>query len=108
MATQGMLSVVRNGEVILKAVCGCNGSNVEKLKKSLEEGPILDPTLVHEKCLENSFGCPECLVVMSHNRIASETGDEIGGLYTEKFNDPKFNPRWDRGTVDNLCIWEVG
>jgi len=101
MATQGMLSVTKNGKTVLKAVAGCDGYNVKDLVKSLSKEDCTNPNKVYGKALDAGFGCHDCLVVLSADKIVHTSHDEVGGLYKETFEQPKFNPRWERGTVEH-------
>lgn len=102
MATNGIISIIKNDQVQIKCVAGCNGMEAEKTAKALSE--LQNPTIdeVYKVCLDNHFGCKDCTVVQSeteHRCHPDYQEEELDPLYKEKFNDPHFNPRWSYGTA---------
>ena len=56
-------------------------------------------------CLDHDFGCKNCTVVQTENDFRQEDmEDELPELYKQKFSDPEFNPRWERGTAAHTEI----
>lgn len=106
MSTQGLLTLTRNGEVILKAVCGCNGFNVGALAEKVEGLDILVVNEVYRAAKEVRFGCPACLVVFDEDEKRSQD-DEGLDLYRETFSQPRFNPRWRRGDGAETMVIRV-
>jgi hypothetical protein len=105
MATQGLVSVVKDGQVILKAVTGSDGFLATKLAKIMKENNYYDARRVYDAALAIGFGSERNLVVIDQQGAIFDDGeDEVPPLYRETFNDPKFNPRWERGTVENDCL----
>lgn len=105
MATNGIISVMKDNKVVFKCIAGCNGMTAETTAKAIKE--IENPTLdnIYKTCLDYAFGCKECLVVQSetgHKFIDQE--DDLHELYIKKFTDPNFNPRWERGTAAHTEI----
>lgn len=117
MATQGLLSVVdKNGKVVMKVVCGCNGYEIPKLKKMLKgkELPATTSGMYNRVLYEAEVGCDRCLVVIDSAGLICEDGifewadiPDSYKLYKETFSDPKFNPRWAQGIADYTEILGV-
>src|SRR5580692_4971476 len=65
MATQGVVSILRGGRVIMKIVVGCNGYSAEKLAEALEKLPA--PTVDDAVRLSDDFdfGCHICRVIVA-------------------------------------------
>lgn len=99
MATQAIISIVKDNKVQFKCVAGCNGMQAPKTAKELKK--LKEPTLdeVYKICMENNFGCDDCLIVQSKNEHKDKYGEELSELYKSKFDDAQFNPRWERGTA---------
>lgn len=96
--TNGIVSVVKDGNVLLKAVCGCDGYNAKSLAHLLRietEVPPLDK--VYDFAKSVGFGCNDCLVIQTIDDELYRGEGELHPRYREKFNDPNFNPRWERG-----------
>jgi len=107
MATQGIISIIKENKVIFKCVAGCNGMTATKTANELKK--LKEPTLeqVYEICLKNNFGCNDCLIVQSENTYKSaDDEDEISELYKTKFQDAQFNPRWEYGIASIVEVIE--
>lgn len=105
MSTNGVVSIVENGQVTVKAICGCNGFNAHVLRDRIEDEGLQSAFEVYQAACNHSFGCTNCLVVMDKNN--SLHGDfEIKTTYRETFNDPEFNPRWECGLAEHVAIIE--
>jgi hypothetical protein len=126
MATQGIVSIVKDGRVVMKVVAGCDGYYAPNLAAKLRErharGETLLPPAVYAMALDIGLGCEDCLVVqcvtdgtlqivaakeIRENLAAvkqSEIEDMPGALYwdLEKFMDSKFNPRWRHGSAAHM------
>lgn len=108
MATQGMLSVVENGNTKIKIVAGSNGYNIEKIKAWLLANLNATPQAIYDKSLKLGFGSEHCLVVQfGANDFVFPDAEELGDLYATKFSDPKFNPRWERGDTEYFEIISI-
>lgn len=107
MATQGLVSIVRDGKVQFKAVVGCDGMNAPELASLVREFPPETIADLYRLCSEAGFGCEDCLVLQSETGVVSECRDDPGPLYREKFSDPRFNPRWKHGTADYVEVVEL-
>lgn len=104
MEHQGVISIVKNGRTFIKIVCGCKGSNVEKLARIIKTDRLDKIQDIYNTALRINFGCKMCLVVMDKDSVIVDKGERIDPLYREKFDDPSFNPRLENGTVDNIVI----
>lgn len=107
MATQAIISIVKNGHTFIKIICGCNGYNAEKLAKIIKDNRFDKIHDIYKVALENKFGCRDCLVVMDDNDIIFKDDVYVGSLYRETFDDPSFNPRWKLGTAENVIILKI-
>ena len=105
MATNGVISIVKDGKVQFKCVAGCNGMEARKTADILRH--LKNPTIeqVYKICLDNDFGCKFCTVVQSENEFRQrDMEDELPELYLQKFNTTDFNPRWAIGTADHMEV----
>lgn len=111
MATQGIISIVKENKVIFKCVAGCNGYNASDTANALKKlnPKEYDLKTIYDVCLINNFGCAHgCLTVQSENDfMAFDKDDELPELYKEKFNDPNFNPRWKHGIAAHTEIIKI-
>ncbi len=117
MATQGIVSILVDGEVAMKIVTGSDGYNARLVAGAIR---ALGRVPSKEEALEmatyfkfgvyrrtSDFACPalavHCpsLVIQTPDRdfYPAEPDLALSGLYREKFSDPLFNPRWERGTA---------
>ena len=103
MATQGMVSVVKDRKVVLKAVCGCSGYNVDKVAQAIIEENIATIQALYDKAQQLRFGCESCRVVMDESEIVY-TGGDVNPLYRDTFHAPLFNPRWNEGYCYNTLV----
>ncbi len=99
MATQGLISIVKNKETIIKIVVGCDGYNIEKVVAALKKEKPRTLEEIYDLCLSLDFGSESSLVVMDKNNFIYKEDDELPERYHSTFSDPKFNPRWEYGTV---------
>lgn len=107
MATQGIVSVVSGGKVVMKVVAGCNGMKAQEVADQLRVGwphTAADAYTLANTC---GFGCEDCLVVVTESETVSEGDEELSASYRETFNDPRFNPRWKQGIAGHTVVIEV-
>jgi hypothetical protein len=105
MATQGVVSVIKDGKVVIKAVAGCNGYNAPSLADSLaDQRGEMTADGVYHLALSFEFGCNDCLVVMDRENIIHYGLDEPNMYYRGTFDMPEWNPRWLHGTADYVMI----
>ncbi|MEM9644924.1 MAG: hypothetical protein AAF989_08010, partial [Planctomycetota bacterium] len=105
MATQGLVSVVDVGGVILKIVTGTDGYNAQAVANRFLELGVTNVDRAYEIALQMDFGSKESLVVVGQESVRFEGEDELPSLYRETFKNPWFNPRWSQGTADHvLCV----
>lgn len=107
MATQGIVSVVVGGRTVVKAVAGSDGYNANLLTQEIRRGRLTTPEAVLEAAKRVSFGCPEVdLVVQGPDKNLFAGLDDLSKLYFDrsKFEDPRFNPRWEQGSADHVKV----
>ena len=108
MATNGIVSIVSPiGKTLVKCVAGCDGYNATTVAKLLTEAPTLDMQSIYETCLDNGFGCSDCLVVMDANKhifdyAEHDSAEDLSDLYRDTFTNPRFNPRWTCGIASHI------
>ena len=119
MATQGIVSVVRGGAVLLKVVAGSDGYNAPKLAEALRawfeaneflyatDDERMDARTAY--CLASmiGFGADCDRVVVMPDEVFHQCDDELGPLYRQTFADPRFNPRWEYGTADYIEVVDL-
>ena len=103
MATQGVISIVKNDKTLYKCVVGCNGMNASKTAEIIREQKPKNIKEVYSICSDNDFGCKDCLVVQSADNHLPED-IELGELYYTEFEDSTFNPRWRHGTASRVEV----
>jgi hypothetical protein len=108
MATQGLVTVRRKGKVALKIVAGCNGMQAAMLARKLRAKKEV-PTLkeAYDLAVSTKFGSGECLVVINETGELYKGDEEVGPLYRETFDQPRFNPRWKQGTADHIILVDL-
>lgn len=107
MSTQAIISLIKKGNTFIKIVCGCNGSNAEKLVKIIKDIQPEKIQNIYEIAIRNRFGCRECLVVMDDKSVVFKGDEELDKLYRETFNDSSFNPRRQSGKADSVTILKI-
>lgn len=103
MATNGVVSVRKNGQVVMKISVGTDGNNAAKVARAIRamnRVPTIDEA--NKIASENEFGTGACRVVVTKNNLNKFTGKME--LYKSKFHDPGFNPRWECGISDHVEI----
>ena len=107
MGTQGMVTIMSNNKVLMKAVCGCDGYNNIKLANKIKglNLPII-PEMVYELAEQVKFGCDACrIVITADNKVVMKDQDEeLPELWFKTIQKPKFNPRWKSGHPERLSI----
>ncbi|MBE3084617.1 MAG: (2Fe-2S)-binding protein [Bacteroidetes bacterium] len=99
MSTNGILSITKNGQTIIKVVCGCDGMDIPELAKAIKKKKLITAEDIYNLARKH-VGCEKCLVVQdAEGNFFGLEEDDLPKLYKEKFLDPKFNPRWERGTA---------
>lgn len=106
MATQGTVSVVKEGVVRMKIVAGSNGFHAKVLADWLRANPGTTAQDAFDKASAVGFGSEDDLIVQSSpSEFISNNGiAEVPPLYQVHFFDPIFNPRWSHGTADHVEI----
>jgi len=110
MGTQAVVSVTVGGRTAAKVVCGCNGMNAGRLAEAVRKLKVIPSSgEFFEMVRDCDLGCGDCLVAMDAEMIVGGGGgldpdDLDGGRYRATFDDPRFNPRWARGTADHVEV----
>lgn len=106
MATQGIVSVVVDGETRVKAVAGSDGYNASLLAAEIRRNHLTTPEAVLEAAKRVNFGGACDLVVQGPNGNLFEGHEDLSDLYLnpEIFRNPTFNPRWKHGTADYVEV----
>ncbi len=111
MGTNGIVSVVKDRKVIVKAVAGCNGFNAYKLKRLIMVSQAGTVASVVAAAHAVQFGCPDCLVVFTSDGqgVNLPDDDDPEGLnrYLQTFSDTEFNPRWARGEASYKVVADL-
>jgi hypothetical protein len=107
MGTQGLVTVQKDGKVVMKLITGQDGYFAEKVANQiLKEWPVTG--FKAYKIAQNiGFRCIDCLVVITEKQIITRGDEEVNPLYRETFHDPEFNPRWAQGTADHTVVINV-
>lgn len=107
MATQGIVSVREDKEVVMKVVAGINGYNAPKVAKELKSRWPVTPQEAYDIAISNNFGVIEDLVVVTLGENFFKEDEDLDPRYQETFKNPNFNPRWERGTAAYVEIVDV-
>lgn len=107
MATQGVVSVVSEGKVVMKVVAGCNGMMARATANRLRKSWPMSAEKAYGEARNTRLGCISCLTVVTESDILFKGHDELSPRYRETFDDAKFNPRWQRGIADHTIVVEV-
>ncbi len=111
MGTQAVVAVIdRSGKVLAKAVAGMDGQEAPRLAAEIRRLHLTKPSSIYEAALRVGFGHVESLVVQGPQENVYRGGDKLSNLYMdrEKFQDPRFNPRWEHGTADHVELVQIG
>lgn len=105
--TQGIVSFISRGKVLLKIIVGSNGMNAKVVADIIEKAWPITAQEAYDIAIKNKFGCTDCLVVMTDLETIYNDEETLSNLYREKFSIPEFNPRWVKGTADYVIIVSV-
>ena len=105
MATQGLISIVKDGRVIFKCIAGSDGYRIDSAVEAIKKIPFENLTInkLFETCKNIGFGDHEVDLVIQTERENRFGGDEdfaLGYYDTRKFHNPEFNPRLECGLAD--------
>jgi hypothetical protein len=113
MATQGIVSITNNGQMMFKVVAGSSGYNAARFAEWAKTHPgTFSNQVIYNAALKLSFGDKADLVVQASD--GSFTYDkseivEVGELYCDYnlFLNPRFNPRWEIGQADYIEVVDL-
>jgi hypothetical protein len=108
LATQGVVSIRQRGKVVMKLIAGSNGDRAVRVATAMRNAIAL-PTSQEAYDLANrcGFGHVSDLVVMTETEVVFYGDDELPDLYRRTFDDPTYNPRWERGIADHVKIIDL-
>ncbi len=105
MATQGIVSLVNEQEkTIVKVVAGCNGAEADSLVEQIKAGGLQSADEIYEAAKVCEFGCLDCLVVVDKDKSIMNNLENLHPRYSETFDQPEFNPRWENGTASYVRV----
>lgn len=105
--TQGLVTVQKNGKVVMKIVAGNDGQQAKVVAKAIRKRWPVDIDAAYRLALSKGFGSVQSLVVITGSHHRYDGDDKLGPLYRRTFNQPKFNPRWAAGIADCTEIVDV-
>lgn len=101
MATQGVLSVIQKGSVIVKLVTGSDGYQLPKLAEIVLEKRLINPSDIYIEAEKLEIGSVGSLYVLyTESRFLTTGYDVPPQSYFDTFSNPTWNPRWEDGTAD--------
>lgn len=107
MATQGLVTIKTRRRVLVKVVAGCDGMKARQLAGQLKVRWPLTASQIYREAVIAGFGSPNDLVVITKDEVIYKGDDELGPLYDQTFQQPRFNPRWVHGTADHVVVVRV-
>lgn len=108
MATQGVLSIIGHGRVLAKAITGADGYKMVEIASAVRDKKIIEAKKLFELCREYGLGGDSFIVQYSpYEWLGDCEEDELPVLYSETFNEPRFNPRWKYGSADYVEIVDM-
>ncbi len=103
MAIQGVLSVIRDGKVIIKLVTGSDGGKLPELADVVRREKLDDTGRIYLEALKLGIGSMENLFVFDETSHRTNSGEGLG-YYRDTFHNPTWNPRWESGTADYVEV----
>ncbi len=103
--TQGLVTIQKDGKVVVKIVAGCNGKIAKTLASAIQDlGRVPKLREAYDLAQKAGFGSKECLVVVGARSFFHQCDEPLSQLFRETFKQPRFNPRWDLGTADYVRV----
>jgi hypothetical protein len=107
MATQGLVTIVSGGKVLMKIVTGSDGEFARSVANRIKKQWPLDTVGAYAIAKRVGFGHEDDLVVIDQTSVTYLGDGEVGSRYRETFDRPEFNPRWEFGTADHVIVISV-
>ncbi len=83
MATTGMITIVKDENVIYKIIARCQGNNINNVSSNIRAWykSEQDISTLVDLCVKNNFGCADCLIVLKdENFVYPSKEDAIDAL----------------------------
>lgn len=107
LETQGLVTVRDHSKVVMKILADCCGLNTQKFSRALSEHWPLGAEEAYWLAIQNVFGCPDCLIVITENSYYSNGILTLPDIFRKTFNKPKENPRHQPGQRTEFACIEV-
>lgn len=104
MATQGLITVRKGGEVKMKIVAGSEGYKATTMEEYVRANWPLTMDEAYTAALKIGFGNKDNLVVVTPDQMRFDGSGELSRLYRSTFNQPEFNPRWKNGIPEYVEV----
>lgn len=111
MATNGLVSIVKDGKTLMKVTAGFNGYEAPVLRALIESNleKATSPSEVFLMAQQVGFGCKECLVLMYDDGKTclydeSELFESEMKTLATNFDNPYWNGRSTTGYADYIEI----
>lgn len=108
LKTQGLISVIRKGRVVMKIAVACGGQNESLLIARLleKQWPFTIDT-ARQLAIECKFGCTCCLVVMTPSEVSFLGKGELSPIWRRTFGHRWFNPHGEAKPEDSAALLRV-
>jgi uncharacterized protein YaiE (UPF0345 family) len=107
LETQGLVTVRDHSKVVMKIFAECCGLNTQKFAKALSEAWPVTAEQAYKLAIQNNFGCPDCLIVMTENEASHQGIYLLDDIYRKTFKKPKENPRHRQGQRTEFACVEI-
>ena len=112
MATNGVLSIIHNGNTKFKIIVGSEGMCIPELKQWFEQNKKVTAEELYQKAKELS-GCPYLVVQYSPSEALFDRNEipSLPEVYGDTFKYPTVNPRdpgekWCTDFIDRAYIFD--
>jgi hypothetical protein len=106
---QGLITITGSidNSVLMKIVSNCTSSSIVRTAAVIKNLWPLRPEQVYEIAINNKFGCPNCLVVVTDLCMVSSLKEEIPPRFRETFKTQEFNPLKEDGELESYYHIDV-
>jgi hypothetical protein len=103
MATNGLITIIKDGRVYRKITAGCNGRAAwlaaEAVAERFRQGHEPYLCQLARICITAGLGCDDCLVASDLQYHEGDVDKDFLQLEFAHWNEPLFNSRWERGSA---------